>query len=97
VRNNRRTEAAFRHRIGQARIVPPRPDTNTSQTKARYAFIFGDFRRLYRMGLIACDYRAAEWEHTEIMLAAHKLLVYLDQSRAPVRRTAPPASSSTDR
>ena len=26
-------------------------------------------RRLHRMGLIACYYRAAEWEHTEVMLA----------------------------
>src|SRR6476620_8006745 len=50
-------------------------------TKARYAFVFGDFRRLHRMGLIACYYRAAEWEHTEVMLAAHRLLVYLDRSR----------------
>ncbi len=23
-------------------------------TKARYAFVYGDFRRLHRMGLIAC-------------------------------------------
>lgn len=49
-------------------------------TKARYAFIFGDFRRLHRMGLIACQYRAAEWRHKEIELAAHDLLQYLDQS-----------------
>ena len=28
-------------------------------TKARYAFVFGDFRRLHRMGLIACHYRTA--------------------------------------
>src|SRR5687767_14947649 len=54
----------------------------TDETKARYAFVFGDFRRLHRMGLVACYYRAAEWEHTEIMLAAHKLLMYLDESRA---------------
>src|SRR5687767_10147055 len=52
------------------------------ETKARYAFVFGDFTRLHRMGLIACYYRAAEWEHKEIMLAAHKLLMYLDESRA---------------
>jgi len=51
------------------------------ETKARYGFVFGDFRRLHRMGLIACYYRAAEWEHTEVMLAAHNLLVYLDKSR----------------
>ena len=56
-------------------------DGPPDETKARYAFVFGDFRRLHRMGLIACYYRAAEWEHTEVMLAAHKLLVYLDRSR----------------
>jgi hypothetical protein len=33
------------------------------------------------MGLIACYYRAAEWDHTEVMLAAHNLLVHLDKSR----------------
>jgi hypothetical protein len=30
------------------------------ETKVRYAFVYGDFRRLHRMGLIACHYRAAE-------------------------------------
>jgi hypothetical protein len=49
------------------------------ETKARYGFVYGDFRRLHRMGLIACHYRAAEWRHKEIELAAHKLLQYLDQ------------------
>jgi hypothetical protein len=33
------------------------------ETKARYAFVYGDFRRLHRMGLIACHSRAAEWRH----------------------------------
>ena len=47
-------------------------------TKARYAFVFGDFRRLHRSGLIACQYRAAEWRHKEIELAAHDLLQELD-------------------
>jgi hypothetical protein len=51
-------------------------------TKARYAFGYGDFRRLHRMGLIACYYRAAEWGHTDVMIAAHNLLLYLDRSRA---------------
>ena len=48
------------------------------ETKARYAFVFGDFRRLHRMGLIACRYRAAQWRHKEIELAAHDLLQQLD-------------------
>jgi len=47
-------------------------------TKARYAFVFGDFRRLHRMGLIACIYQAARWRHKEIELAAHELLQRLD-------------------
>jgi hypothetical protein len=54
----------------------------SDQTKARYAFVYGDFRRLHRMGLIACHYRAAEWNHKEIELAAHELLQYLDNTRA---------------
>jgi hypothetical protein len=52
------------------------------ETKRRYAFVFGDFRRLHRMGLIACHYRAAEWGHKDVELAAHDLLQYLDGSRA---------------
>jgi hypothetical protein len=50
------------------------------ETKARYAFVYGDFRRLHRSGIIAVHYRAAEWRHKEIELAAHELLQYLDRS-----------------
>jgi hypothetical protein len=48
------------------------------ETKARYAFVFGDLRRLHRSGIIACHYRAAEWRHKAIELAAHDLLQELD-------------------
>ncbi len=48
------------------------------ETKARYAFVYGDFRRVHRTGLIACVYRASEWRHKEIELAAHDLLQRLD-------------------
>jgi hypothetical protein len=51
-------------------------------TKARYAFVYGDFRRIHRSGVIACHYRAAEWRHKEIELAAHDLLQLLDNTRA---------------
>src|SRR3954464_13334694 len=34
-------------------------DGASDETKARYAFVFGDFRRVHRTGLIACYYRAA--------------------------------------
>lgn len=49
------------------------------ETKARHAFVYGDFRRLHRSGLIACVYRAAEWRHKEVELAAHDLLQHLDE------------------
>ena len=48
------------------------------ETKARYAFVYGDLRRLHRTGLIACVYRASEWRHKEVELAAHDLLQELD-------------------
>jgi hypothetical protein len=54
-------------------------DGAADQTKARYAFAYGDFRRLHRMGIIACQYRAAEWRHKDIELAAHDLLQRLDR------------------
>ena len=57
-------------------------DGATDQTKGRYAFVYGDFRRVHRMGLIACHYRAAEWGHKDVELAAHELLQYLDDARA---------------
>jgi hypothetical protein len=50
------------------------------ETKARYAFVYGDFRRIHRSGIIACHYRAAEWRHKEIELAAHDLLQLLDET-----------------
>src|ERR1700749_579935 len=46
----------------------------TEETKARYAFVYGDFRRVHRMGLIASVYRASEWRPKAIELAAHALL-----------------------
>jgi hypothetical protein len=52
------------------------------ETKARYAFVYGDLRRVHRTGLIACVYRASEWRHKDIELAAHDLLQYLDQKTA---------------
>jgi hypothetical protein len=47
-------------------------------TKARYAFVYGDLRRVHRTGLIACLYRAAEWRHKDVERAAYELLQHLD-------------------
>jgi hypothetical protein len=50
------------------------------ETKARYAFVYGDLRRVHRTGLIACVYRASEWRHKAVELAAHDLLQHLDNT-----------------
>jgi hypothetical protein len=50
------------------------------ETKARYAFVYGDLRRVHRTGLIACVYRASEWRHKDVELAAHDLLQLLDRT-----------------
>ena len=52
----------------------------SDETKARYAFVYGDLHRVHRSGLIACQYRAAEWRHKDVELAAHRLLQYLDKT-----------------
>ena len=54
----------------------------TDETKARYAFVYGDLRRVHRSALIACQYRAAEWRHKDIELVAHDLLQLLDKTSA---------------
>ena len=53
-------------------------DGANEETKARYAFVYGDLRRVHRSGLIACVYRASEWRHKTVELAAHDLLQHLD-------------------
>ena len=58
----------------------------TARTKGRYAFVYGDLRRVHRSGIIACHYRAAEWRHKEIELAAHRLLQYLDRKTGLAKR-----------
>jgi hypothetical protein len=54
-------------------------DGATDGTKARYAFVYGDFRRVHRSALIACVFRASEWRHKAVELAAHDLLQRLDE------------------
>ena len=57
--------------------------TNGAQeeTKARHAFVYGDLRRLHRSGLMACRFRATQWDHKEIELVSHDLIQKLDARR----------------
>src|SRR5918999_1011528 len=56
------------------------------ETKARYAFVCGDFRRVHRTGLIACVYRAMEWRHKDVERAAYRLLQHLDRVSGITKR-----------
>lgn len=57
-----------------------RTEGANDETKARYAFVYGDFTKVHRSALIACIYRAAEWRHKQVELAAHRLLQELDRA-----------------
>ena len=84
-------DVAAQRRRSRTRSSSPTPGTSTAswhlgltegasdETKARYAFVYGDLRRIHRTGLIACVYRAAEWRHKDVELAAHELLQRLDK------------------
>ena len=54
-------------------------DGATDETKGRYGFVVGDFKRIHRSAIIASHFRAAEWRHKAIELAAHELLQVLDK------------------
>ena len=50
-----------------------------SDTKGRYSFPFGDFRRLHRCAILAIESRAAQHDHPDIAKAAKSLLDELDK------------------
>jgi hypothetical protein len=54
---------------------------SADDTKARYAFVYGDFRRLHRTGIIACHYRAAEWRHRDRARSPRALAVARREKR----------------
>ncbi|PAP75283.1 hypothetical protein [Rubrivirga marina] len=50
-------------------------DTDENEeTKGRYKFPFGDFRRVHRSGLVAAKQRAGEWDYADVEEAADALL-----------------------
>lgn len=57
-------------------------DDASDETKARYAFPFGDFDRVHRSALIAAKQRAAQNDHASVERAADQLLELLDDVRA---------------
>lgn len=58
-------------------------DTEASEeTKNRYGFPYGDFRRVNRSALIHAKQRAAQNDHTAIVQVADELLQHLDSVSA---------------
>ena len=53
-------------------------ESAAEETKDRYGFPYGDFRRVHRSGLIAAKQRAAQNDYTDIEQAADTLLTLLD-------------------
>jgi hypothetical protein len=49
-----------------------------TETKQRYSFPFGDFRKVHRSGVISGESRAGQYDHTEIRDALKKLLELID-------------------
>ena len=54
----------------------------SDETKDRYGFPYGDFKRLNRAGLIHAEQRASQNDHTAVAKAAKELLEELDKARA---------------
>ena len=50
----------------------------SDETKGRYSFPFGDFRKIHRCAVISLESRAAQYDHDEIARAAKRLLGQID-------------------
>jgi hypothetical protein len=57
------------------------PDASEG-TKGRYAFPYGDFKKVNRAALIHAKQRASQNDHDEITKAADELLQRLDEKRS---------------
>jgi hypothetical protein len=52
----------------------------SEETKDRYNFPYGDFKKVHRDGVIAAKQRAAQNDHSAIEKAADELLTLIDES-----------------
>jgi hypothetical protein len=58
-------------------------DTESNEeTKGRYEFPYGDFRRVHRCGVISAESRAAQYDHDEIAKALAGLHELIDGDHA---------------
>ncbi|MCU1548206.1 MAG: hypothetical protein JWO29_1157 [Arthrobacter sp.] len=53
-------------------------EEKAQETKGRYSFPYGDFKRLHRCAILAIETRAGQYKHDDITEAAKSLLAELD-------------------
>src|SRR3977135_2844726 len=53
-------------------------DEKPEDTKGRYEFPYGDFKKVHRCGLISAESRAGQYKHFDIEKAAHHLHEMID-------------------
>lgn len=53
-------------------------DDDDRDTKQRYSFPYGDFKKVHRCGVISLESRAGQYDHDDIRDAAKKLLELID-------------------
>jgi hypothetical protein len=63
-------------------------DSKAPDTKGRYKFPYGDFKKVHRCGVLAAESRAGQRKYIEIELAAAHLHGMLDAMMARRRTTA---------
>ncbi|GAA1480812.1 hypothetical protein GCM10009624_12520 [Gordonia sinesedis] len=56
-----------------------RRDAN-AETKRAYSFPYGNFRDVYRSGVIAAEARAGEYHHADVERGARELLSLIDET-----------------
>lgn len=54
-------------------------ETQSDETKGRYSFPFGDFKKIHRCAVISLESRAAQNDHDDIAKAAKDLLERIDK------------------
>jgi hypothetical protein len=54
-------------------------EEKSEETKGRYSFPFGDFKKVHRCAVISLESRAAQNDHDDITKAAKKLLEQIDK------------------
>jgi hypothetical protein len=52
--------------------------SENDETKGRFSFPMGDFRKIHRCAIISLESRAAQYDHDEIARAAKRLLEKID-------------------